>query len=96
MTAWIILVSGCFVAAMGTLTLNGWRPAQSRQPRKAGWGVVAMGGGLALDGVPRLVGWSSGVGVVLSTVAMGLVVLGVVLHVRGGVSVRARRRDKNG
>jgi hypothetical protein len=55
-----------------------------------------MGGGLALDGVPRLVGWSSGVGVVLSTVAMGLVVLGVVLHVRGGVSVRARRRDKNG
>jgi hypothetical protein len=95
MTAWIMLASGCFIAVLGALTANGWRAAQYRQPRKAGWGRVAMGGGLALDGVPKLVGWPSEIGAALSTVALGLVVLGVVLQAQAGM-LRARRRDKSG
>lgn len=89
MTAWIMLACGCLIAAGGTLTLSGWRAAQYRHPRKAGWGAIAMGGGLALNGVPRLVGWSYEAAADLATVALILVVLGAVLQVLGR-PVRAR------
>lgn len=90
MTAWIMLACGCLMAAAGTLTLSGWRAAQYRHHLMAGWGAIAMGGGLALNGVPRLVGWSYQVAAGLATVALILVVLGAVLQVLGR-PVRARR-----
>ncbi|MFD3451689.1 hypothetical protein ACFWVC_05870 [Streptomyces sp. NPDC058691] len=90
MTAWIMLACGCVMAAMGTSTLNGWRAAQYRQHHMAGWGAIVMGGGLALEGVPRLAGWSYRVGADLATVALALVVLGAVLQVLGR-PVRAKR-----
>jgi hypothetical protein len=50
-----------------------------------------MAGGPVLDGGPKLLGLSSGAAMDLSTVALGLVVLGGVLLVRGGAFARARR-----
>ncbi|MFD7604771.1 hypothetical protein ACFWAN_30510 [Streptomyces mirabilis] len=48
-------------------------------------------GGPVLDGGPKLLGFSSGAAMVLSTLALGLVVLGAVLLVRGGAFAKARR-----
>ncbi|MEU6535752.1 hypothetical protein [Streptomyces sp. NPDC047000] len=96
MAAWIMLFSGCFIVGCGVLILNGWRAAQHRHPGKAGWGFVAAGGGLALDGVPKLAGWSSGVGLDLAAVAMALVVLGAVLQIQGRRAASSRHRGRIG
>ena len=89
MSAWIIFGSGCFVVALGALTLIGRGIARS--PR-AGWGRIAMGGGFVLDGGARLLDFSSGAGMVVSAVALGLVVLGAALQIRAGVFAKARGR----
>lgn len=89
MTAWIMLACGCLSAVRGALTLSGWKAAQYRNHQKAGWGAIAMGGGMALNGVPRLVGWSYEVAANLATVALILIVLGALLQVLGR-PVRAR------
>ncbi|MFE4785668.1 hypothetical protein ACFRI7_38235, partial [Streptomyces sp. NPDC056716] len=81
MTSWIMLACGCLLASLGMLTLNGRHGAQYRHPRKAGWGFILIGAGFALDGVPRLVGWSYEVGADLAGVAVILCVLGGVLQV---------------
>lgn len=91
MSAWIMLGSGCFVVVLGVLTLTGSRgiAAYARSPR-AGWGRIAMGGGFVLDGGAKLLGFSSGAGMVVSSIALGLIVLGAALHIRAGVFARAR------
>jgi hypothetical protein len=91
-----MLFSGCFFAVCGVLTLNGWRAAQYRRPGRVGWGFLAMGGGLALDGAPKVAGWSSEVGLELATVGLALVVLGAVLQIPGGLFARFGRRDRTG
>ncbi|TVZ94361.1 hypothetical protein FB157_105430 [Streptomyces sp. BK340] len=50
-----------------------------------------MAGGPVLDGGPKLLGFPSGAAMVLSTVALGLAVLGAVLLVWGGAFGKARR-----
>lgn len=87
MSAWIILGSGCFVVVLGVLTLIGRGIAQSP---KAGWGRIAMGGGFVLDGGAKLLGFSSGAGMVVSAVALGLIVLGGALQIRVGAFAKAR------
>lgn len=62
MTSWIMLACGCLLASLGVLTLSGRHGARYRHPQKAGWGFILFGAGFALDGVPRLAGWSFGVG----------------------------------
>jgi cbb3-type cytochrome oxidase subunit 3 len=94
MTAWIMVICGCFIAVLGVLTRNGWRAAQYSRPVLAGWGTVAMGGGLAVDGLPRLLGWSSGVGFVWATVGLGLVVLGVVGQILSRAGRKARQEGR--
>lgn len=91
MSGWITLGAGCFVVAVGVLALIGRGVAPHAQSRKSGWGRIAMGGGFVLDGGARLLGVSSGVGLVVSALALGLVVLGVVLQIRAGVFTRARQ-----
>lgn len=49
-----------------------------------------MGGGFGLDGGAKLLGFSYGAGMVVSTIALGLVVLGAVLQLRAGVFAKAR------
>ncbi|WUD74828.1 hypothetical protein OG937_25590 [Streptomyces sp. NBC_00510] len=93
MTAWIMFACGCLSVVAGALTLKGRRAAQYRDPRKAGWGGVAMGGGFALDGGSRLAGWSSGVQWAVSIVALGLVLLGAALQVHGITDLKARPHD---
>ncbi|MFJ9350496.1 hypothetical protein [Streptomyces sp. NPDC101237] len=92
MSAWIMFGSGCFVAVLGVLTLTGSRgiAEYARSPR-AGWGRIAMGGGFVLDGGARLLGLSSEAGMLVSTVALGVVVLGAVLQIRAGTLAKARR-----
>lgn len=96
MAAWIMLFSGCVLMGCGVLILNGWRAAQHRHPGRAGCGFLTTGGGLALDGVPRVAGWSSEVGMHLATVGLVLVVLGAVLQIPGGSFARFRHRGKAG
>jgi hypothetical protein len=91
MSAWIMLGSGCVFVILGVLTLNGRGTAAYAPSPRAGWGWIAMAGGPVLDGGPKLLGLSSGAAMDLSTVALGLVVLGGVLLVRGGAFARARR-----
>lgn len=90
MSAWIMLGSGCFVVVLGVLTLTGSRgiAEYARSPR-AGWGRIAMGGGFVLDGGARLLGFSSGAGMVVSTIALGVIVLGAVLQLRTGMFAKA-------
>ncbi|MFF5144400.1 hypothetical protein ACFY6U_32570 [Streptomyces sp. NPDC013157] len=54
---------------------------------------MAMGGGFVLDGGARVLGVSSGVGLVVSGVALGFIVLGAVLQIRAGVFAGARWAD---
>ncbi|MGW3262749.1 hypothetical protein [Streptomyces sp. NPDC001056] len=91
MSAWIMLGSGCFVVVLGVLTLTGSRAiaASVRSPR-AGWGRMAMGSAFVLDGGAKLLDLPSGAGMVVSTIALGLVVLGAVLQIRTGVFAKAR------
>lgn len=91
MSAWIMLGSGCFSAVLGVLTLNGRGTAAYARSPRVGWGWIAMGGGLILDGGPKLLGFSSEAAANLSAVALGLVVLGAALQVRGGAFTKARR-----
>ncbi|MET8137264.1 hypothetical protein ABZV24_36035 [Streptomyces sp. NPDC005251] len=91
MASWIMLACGCVMASLGMLALNGRHAAQYRHPRKAGWGFILVGAGFALDGVPRLVGWSYAVGADLAGVAMMFVVLGGVLQILGRPTSRAAR-----
>ncbi|MDF3302238.1 hypothetical protein [Streptomyces tropicalis] len=88
MSAWIMVGSGCLVVVLGVLALNGRGTAAYGPSPVAGWGWIAVGGGFILDGGPRLLGFPSGAAMLLSTVALGLVVLGGVLLVRGGRSAR--------
>ncbi|MGW1890106.1 hypothetical protein ACWCP6_07515 [Streptomyces sp. NPDC002004] len=91
MSAWIMLGSGCFLVVLGVLTLNGRGTAAYAPSPRAGWGWIAAGGGFVLDGGPKLLGFPSEAAMVLSTVALGLIVLGAVLQVRGGAFAKARR-----
>ncbi|MET7856747.1 hypothetical protein ABZS81_05880 [Streptomyces sp. NPDC005318] len=91
MSAWIMLGSGCFVVVLGVLTLNGRGTAAYARSPWAGWGWIAMGGGLVLDGAPKLLGLSFEAVANLSAVALGLIVLGAVLQVRGRAFAKARR-----
>ncbi|MGW5304741.1 hypothetical protein ACWERF_12470 [Streptomyces griseoluteus] len=86
MTGWIMLGSGCFVVVLGVLTLTGSRgiAEYTRSPR-AGWGRMAMGGGFVLDGGAKLLGFSFGAGMVVSTIALGIILLGAVLQLQAGV-----------
>lgn len=90
MSAWIMLGSGCFFVVLGVLTLNGRGAAAYAPSPRAGWGWMAVGGGFVLDGGPKLLSFSSGPAMVLSTVALGLVVLGAALQVRGGAFAKDR------
>jgi hypothetical protein len=91
--AWFTLGAGCFFVAMGVLTLNGRGTAVYTRSPWAGWGWIAMGGGFALDGGPKLLGLSSGAAAALSAVAIGLIVLGAVLQIWRGAFAKARRAD---
>ncbi|MFD8423193.1 hypothetical protein [Streptomyces sp. NPDC059466] len=91
MSAWMVLGSGCVFVLLGVLTLNGRGTAAYAPSPKTGWGWIAMAGGPVLNEGPRLLGFSSGATMVLSTVALGLVLLGAVLLVRGGGFAKARR-----
>jgi hypothetical protein len=90
MSGWVALGAGCFVIAVGVLALIGRGVAPHAQSRKSGWGRIAMGGGFVLNGGARLVGVSSGGVLVVSTIALGLVVLGAVLQIRAGAFARVR------
>jgi hypothetical protein len=50
-----------------------------------------MGGGGVLDGGPKLLGFSFQAVANLSTVALGLIVLGAALQVRGRAFAKTRR-----
>ncbi|MGW1722353.1 hypothetical protein ACWCQK_05355 [Streptomyces sp. NPDC002306] len=91
MSAWITLGSGCFVVFLGVLTLTGSRgiAEYARSPR-AGWGRIAIGVGFVLDGGARLLDFSSGAGMVVSAIALGIIVLGAVLQFRAGVFAKTR------
>lgn len=91
MTSWIMLACGCLLASLGVLTLSGRHGARYRHPQKAGWSFILFGAGFALDGVPRLAGWSFGVGSGLAGVAMILIVSGAMLQFLGGPTPRAAR-----
>lgn len=91
MSAWIMLGSGCFFAVLGVLTLKGRGTAAYARSPRTGWGWIAMGGGFILDGGPELLGFSSESAANLSAVALGLIVLGAALQVRGGAFAKARR-----
>jgi hypothetical protein len=91
MSAWIILGCGCFGLVIGVLTLAGRGIAPHTRSPLAGWGRTAMGGGFVLEGGARLLDVSSGAGLAVSTVALGLVLLGATLQARGGLFTRARR-----
>ncbi|MFJ3306427.1 hypothetical protein ACIPSA_25550 [Streptomyces sp. NPDC086549] len=90
MSAWIILGSGCFAVVLGALTLIGRGIAAYAGSPRAGWGRIAMGGGFVLDGGARLLGLSSGAGMVVSAIALGIIVLGAVLQLRAGVFAKTR------
>jgi hypothetical protein len=49
-----------------------------------------MGGGFVLDGGARILDFSSGAGMVVSTIALGIIVLGAVLQLQAGVFAKAR------
>jgi hypothetical protein len=91
MSAWIMSGAGWFFVVQGVLTLNGRGTAAYARSPWAGWGWMAMGGGFLLDGGPKLLDFSSGAAANLSAVALGLIVLGAVLQVRGGAFAKARR-----
>lgn len=95
MAAWVMVICGCFIAILGALTLNGWRAAQYRNPLVAGGGALAIGGGLAIDGLPKLFGWSSGVGLAVATVGLVLVVLGSAAQLYGRPGARGRRMESS-
>ncbi|MFJ6843977.1 hypothetical protein ACIQRE_15030 [Streptomyces griseoluteus] len=97
MTAWIMLGSGCVAIILGVLTVTGGRGiAEYARSPKAGWGQMAMGGGFVLDGGSRLLGFPSGAGLAVSTVALGIIVLGAVLQLQAGVFTRSAKRGSGG
>lgn len=96
MAAWVMVICGCFVAFLGALTLNGPRAARYRNPLVAGGGGIAIGGGLALDGLPKLLGWSSGVGFACATVGLVLVVLGSLAQLYGRPGSKRHRVKSSG
>ncbi|MER5791782.1 hypothetical protein [Streptomyces sp. NPDC001980] len=96
MSAWIMLGSGCLFVVLGVLTLIGRGAAAYARSRRAGWGQAAMGGGFVLDGGSKLLGFSSGTETVLSTVALGFVVLGGAVQAQAEVSAMARRAGGGG
>jgi hypothetical protein len=96
MSALAMVVSGCFIVFLGILTLNGWRAAEYRNPLVAGGGGVAMGSGFVVDGLPRLLHWSSGAGFALATVGFVLIGLGAVAQVLARPVSRGRRGESNG
>ncbi|SEF90784.1 hypothetical protein SAMN05216223_102439 [Actinacidiphila yanglinensis] len=96
MAAWVMVICGCFIAFLGVLTLNGWRAAQYRSPLVAGGGGVAVGSGLAIDGLPKLLGWSSGVGFALATVGLVLVVLGSAAQLYNRPGSKRHRVENRG
>lgn len=82
--AWVMFVAGCTIAALGVRALRGGGDGGSR-PRAAlrgGVGRILMGAGLAADGVPKIAGWSSGVGFTVAGAGLAAVLLGVVLQLR--------------
>lgn len=90
MSAWTVLGAGCLVVVLGVLTLTGSRGiAEYARSPKAGWGRIAMGGGFVLDGGARLLHFSSGAGMVVSAISLGIIVLGVVLQLQAGVFAKA-------
>ena len=91
MPAWIMIGSGCIVVVLGVLALNGRGPVVATRSAQAGWGRIAMGGGFVLDGGTKLLGFPSGVALVVSAVALVIVVLGAVLQIQGGAFTKARR-----
>ncbi|MEU8590534.1 hypothetical protein AB0C59_26555 [Streptomyces sp. NPDC048664] len=90
MSAWVALGAGCFGVVVGLLTLIGRAGPPHARSRWSGWGRTAMGGGFVMDGGARVLGVPSGVGLVVSAMALGLVVLGAVLQIRAGAYARAR------
>ncbi|MFI5811930.1 hypothetical protein [Streptomyces sp. LN325] len=91
MSAWIMLGVGCCFVVLGVLTLNGRGTAAYARSPWAGWGWIAMGGGFVLDGGPKLLGFSFQAVANLSTVALGFIVLGAALQVRGRAFAKTRR-----
>ncbi|SEO57112.1 hypothetical protein SAMN05216267_103128 [Actinacidiphila rubida] len=96
MTAWIIVGSAVCVIVLGVLVLNGWRSAQYRHPLVAGWGGVAVGCGLALDGLPKLLGWSAHTGLAMATAGGILVVCGAAAQAVGGLTRKNVRPKRDG
>lgn len=78
MAAWVVATCGCLIVIMGISTVNGWHAAQYGKPVLAGWGAVALGCGLGVEALPRLLGWSSRVGFLFATVGAGFVVVGAI------------------
>jgi hypothetical protein len=90
---------GAFIVVWGVLALNGRRAEQYGKPRVAGWGLVAMGCGFVVDGMPRLLGLSAQAGFGWASVGMGVVAIGAVAQLLSrpvGRSPRSRGRQGNG
>ncbi|MFD0330577.1 hypothetical protein ACFQZC_26175 [Streptacidiphilus monticola] len=90
MSAWISLVVGCSFVVGGICVLNGWRAAQYLDPRLGGWATM-MGAGFVLDGLPRVLGWPSSIGVIFGLVGFVLIVIGAVAALK---DMRVWRRSR--
>ncbi len=90
MSAWIMFVVGCLFAVLGVCTLGGWRVVLRAFPNRSGWGALAMGGGFAADGLPRIAGWSDSVSLAFATAGLALIVLGVMITWLDNAALRKR------
>jgi hypothetical protein len=80
--AWMMFVSGCTIAGLGIRALAAEGDRRPRTPRRGGIGRILMGAGLAADGVPMMVGWSSGVGASVAAAGLLAVFVGAALQLR--------------
>lgn len=74
--------------------MNGWSRSD-RQTRLGGWGQLLLGTGLAMDGVPRIAGWSYSINADVAAAGLVCVLLGCGLAIAGEIR-RKRRRRING
>jgi len=81
-SAWIMFVCGCLIMSQGAWSsrIRGGSQPPSLQ---TAMGRILFGAGLAIDGVPRIAGWSAGTGATVAGIGFALVVLGGVLWIRG-------------
>ncbi|WP_329132001.1 hypothetical protein OG552_11795 [Streptomyces sp. NBC_01476] len=81
MGAWVMFISGCTIVGLATRSFRAAREPRGAFPR-APLGQILLGAGLALDGVPRIAGWSPGVDSAVAAAGLLTILAGAALQLR--------------